>query len=401
MMKRCFISAVLLAGSTAASAQSPEVWQNLRSRYSVVWPRVDEGTIMVNRGGEWVPDPGSRKNGRYGYVDTLGRELVPPSYDYGRPFCNGIAIVGKSGKQGAIDRTGRVVVPIEWDELGDFACGVCVAQNEVGGIPHFSLVDTTGRVMPLEYDFCAEKFSSGLALAGLGEYEDPAPPPPGIVRKNPKKEFVGKYGFIAPDGRLAIPVQYDDAHDFDDFGLARVGIQGKYYVKWGFIDATGRTAVPCSYYSAADFQKGRAMVCKVVNGGDLAFGYIDSRGQEVIPCQYDEATSFEFSNAWVGRRRNGEMAYTLIDRSGKPVLGYEVYGLQDGGKLGQAVAARPDSSGMLRFGILSNSGRILLPFEYDAITIFSDLDPVTGESLERAIATKDGLEYSFDISARK
>ena len=250
--------------------------------------------------------------------------------------------------------------------------------------------------MPLKYDFCATEFSCGLALVGLGEYEDPEPPPPGIVRTK-KKKFVGKYGFITPDGQLQIPIQYDDARDFEDDGLAQVGIQSQYYVKWGFIDTAGQPVIPCIYYSVDGFRKGRALVGKINSGGNLVFGYIDSQGHEAIPCQYDDATSFDYVNAWVGRNRNGEMAYMLIDRNGKPVLEYEVYRLQEGGK-GQVVAARPDSSGVLRFGILANSGRILLPFEYDAITIFSDLDPDTGEILERAIAMKDGWEYSLDIS---
>lgn len=401
MMKRCFILAILFASSVSASAQSPEVWRKLHSRYDAVWTQTDDGIILVNRGGVWVTNPGVGKNGRYGYVDTLGREIVPPSYDNGNRFHNGFAVVGKSGKYGAIDRKGRIVVPVEWDDLGDFVCGVFVAQTDAGNAPRFSLVDTTGHVTPLEYDFCATEFSCGLAPAGFGEYEAPEPPPPGIVRTNPKKKFVGKYGFVTTGGRLRIPVQYDEARDFEDDGVAQVGIQGKYYVKWDFIDTTGRVVVPCSYYSVNGFRKDRALVSKVVAGGNLAFGYIDRKGQEVIPCQYDEATSFEYTNTWVGRDKDGEMAYTLINCNGIPVLEYEVYRLQDGGKYGHAVAARPDPSGLLRFGILNNAGRILVPFEYDIITIFSDLDPNTGETLVRAIAMKDGCEYRLDISVRR
>ena len=96
-MKRCFILAILFASSVSASAQSPEVWRKLHSRYDAVWTQTDDGIILVNRGGVWVTNPGVGKNGRYGYVDTLGREIVPPSYDNGNRFHNGFAVVGKSG----------------------------------------------------------------------------------------------------------------------------------------------------------------------------------------------------------------------------------------------------------------------------------------------------------------
>ena len=400
-MKRCMILTLLLACGVPASAQSPEVWRKLRSRYDVVYPYVDDGTIMVNRGGQRIAI-GVGPNGRYGYVDTLGQVLIPPTYDYATRFHNGFAVVGNAGAQGAIDRTGRVVVPCEWLRLGRFEAGVFVGEREVGGVPRLSLVDTAGRATPLDCDFCAREFSCGYARVGVGSYAvGDTPLPAGMnagMKKMQSKKFSGKYGYIAPDGRVVIPVQFDDALDFDEDGLARVGMQGKYYVKWGFIDRSGRTVIPCSYYSADVFRRGRALVGKVVAGGKLAFGYIDREGREVIPCQYDEATAFKHPNTWVGRNRDGEMAYSLIDRQGNSVLEYEVYRLQDGGKYGHAVAARPDASGVLRFGIIGISGKILVPFEYDMITIFTDLDPETGQPQARALAVQNGVEYPVTLS---
>ena len=92
----------------------------------------------------------------------------------------------------------------------------------------------------LVYDYCSE-FSNGLARVGVGAYvekENVA----GITLRD-AYEFCGKFGYIAPDGGIVIPVQFDDARDFAQDGLAPVGIQGKYYVKWGVhrqVGATGR-----------------------------------------------------------------------------------------------------------------------------------------------------------------
>lgn len=401
MIKRCFISVLLLACGVSAAAQSPEVWRKLRSRYDVVYPYVDDGTIMVNRGGQRVAIPGA-PNGKYGYVDTLGRVLIPPIYDHATRFHNGFAVVAKSGLQGAVDRTGRPIVPCEWQHLGRFEAGVFIGRQEVDGRARFSLVDTAGRAIPLDCDFCVSEFSNGYAVAGVGGYAaDDTPSQAGLIPTRPVEKFIGKYGYVAPDGRMAIPAQFDEARDFDDDGLARVGMRGTYYVKWGFIDRAGRTVIPCNYYSVDLFYRDRALVSKVVAGSKLAFGYIDRRGREVIPCRYDEATAFKHPHTWVGRDRNGEMAYSLIDRNGNPVLEYEVRCLQDGGEFGHAVAAYPDASGVLRFGIVGISGRILVPFEYDTITIFTDLDPETGQRQARALAVKGETEYTITLSLRQ
>lgn len=81
-------------------------------------------------------------------------------------------------------------------------------------------------------------------------------------------------------------------------------------------------------------------------------------------------------------------------------LPYSVYNLQDGGKFGQAAAAVPDEKGKLCFEILGINGRVLLPFEYDRITIFSDMDNETNTWKERTMAEKGGENFSFDISKR-
>ena len=213
-------------------------------------------------------------------------------------------------------------------------------------------------------------------------------------------EFRGKFGYIAPDGRIVIPVQFDDARDFAQDGLAPVGIQGKYYVKWGFIDKSGRQVVPCNFYSAEEFLGDRAVVSKVVAGGKLAYGYIDRSGKEVIPCQFDMASGFRFANTWVGMEQDGEYTYTLIGPNGETVLPFRVGDLQDGGKYGHAAASISDAAGRKRFGIVANNGKVILPFEYDHIAIFSEWDAANNRWQESAMGTKDGQNFSFDISRR-
>lgn len=386
-----------------AAAQSPAVMKRLTRRYDVVYPYQNDGMILVNKGGRRISVP-QQDNGKYGYVDTLGREVVPLKYDAAQQFRNGRAVVGirKNGalKYGQIDRTGALTLPVEWDDLGSLNDGVTVAMRKAAdGTWTHSLIDTLGGIVPLEYALC-EDFKNGLAVVGVGRLEIKQVRVPGLKAAE-SIEFKGKYGYITPDGKLAVPTIYDKARPFGEDGLAPVGRQGKYYVKWGFIDTEGREVIPCNYYSVDYFEQGLAMVSRVVTGGKVAYGYIDRSGEEVIPCRYDEATRFKFRNTWVGTMQNGRMHYTLIDAKGNAVLPYPVYNLQDGGKYGQAVAAVPDDMGRLRYGIIGFSGKIVLPFDYDEITIFTDLDPVTLQHHERAIATRDGRQLSFDISKKR
>lgn len=369
-----------------ASAQSETVLRKLHQRFDKV-SQFEEGMAAVER------------NGRAGYVDTTGRLVVGLDYDKARKFSNGRAVVCKGDKQAMIDRTGRLLTQFSWDHIGNVEDGVAVAYNKVGQERHYALIDTLGSVTPLEYAFCGD-FRNGYAVAGVGKQTIETVHEEGF---KPREEvtFEGKYGFITPDGRWAIPAQFDEAKKFGDEGLAPVGIEGKYYMKWGFVDKQGKEVIPCTYYTVSGFERGLSAVGKVVGPDKLAFGYIDSTGREVIPCRYDEATSFEFENTWVGELKGDEMWYTLIDTQGNPVMPQPVLALQDGGKYGQAVCAIRDGDGRLRFGLVSNRGRMILPFAYDEITIFSEWDSVGQRWKEAGFAVKDGKSLSFDLTKRK
>lgn len=158
--------------------------------------------------------------------------------------------------------------------------------------------------------------------------------------------------------------------------------------------------MPCNFYSAEEFLGDRAVVSKVVTGGKLAYGYIDRSGKEVIPCQFDMASGFRFANTWVGMEQDGEYTYTLIGPNGETVLPFRVGDLQDGGKYGHAAASISDATGRKRFGIVANNGKVILPFEYDHIAIFSEWDAANNRWQESAMGTKDGQNFSFDISRR-
>ena len=53
-----------------------------------------------------------RLNGKYGYIDANGNEMVKPMYEDATSFhCNKLAAVVLNGKVGFIDETGKEIIP--------------------------------------------------------------------------------------------------------------------------------------------------------------------------------------------------------------------------------------------------------------------------------------------------
>jgi hypothetical protein len=102
-------------------------------------------------------------NGKYGFVDRTGKEIIPCIYDEIGSFSEGLAPVNLNGKWGYIDRTGKVIIPYKYDEIGSFSEGH--APVNLNG--KWGYIDKTGKVViPCKYDR-AEYFSKGRALVIL------------------------------------------------------------------------------------------------------------------------------------------------------------------------------------------------------------------------------------------
>ena len=93
--------------------------------------------------------------------------------------------------------------------------------------------------------------------------------------------FTGKYGYITPDGKPAIPAQSSTRgreNSAMTVLLPSAVMQGKYYVKSGFADRAGRIAIPATDYSVNAFERrARRGAGRFVAGGKLAYGCVRSR----------------------------------------------------------------------------------------------------------------------------
>ncbi|MCX7766465.1 MAG: WG repeat-containing protein [Candidatus Sumerlaeia bacterium] len=135
---------------------------------------------------------GVKINKKFGYIDTSGKFVIKPQYEWGGKFSDDIAVVeittmfGLICKCGYIDRSGRMVIEPKFD--------------------------------------CARNFSEDLAPVGVTD----------IFHLTEKK-----IGYINKAGEYVIKPQFSRVSDFCD-GVAKFEMDrwGNYI--WGYIDKTGK-----------------------------------------------------------------------------------------------------------------------------------------------------------------
>lgn len=215
-----------------------------------------------------------------GYINKEGEEVVPCQYDYVDIFRDGLATVRKDGKYGCVDTTGKEVIPCQYDE--DFMFSEGLAAISEGG--KWGYINGKGRkVITCRYD-SAGFFHEGLAAI----------------------EINGKYGYLNKKGDRVIACKYDEVRSFDE-GLACVRSGRKY----GYINKRGESVVPCQYDGLDYFSEGLARAEK-----DGRYGYVNKKGSEVISCQYEYAGTFH--DGWAIVVKDGK--YGCINKRGEEVI---------------------------------------------------------------------------------
>ena len=175
------------------------------------------------------------KNDKYGFIDTKGKVVIEPKYEWTSSFSDALAIVSVEGLYGAVDKQGKTVIPFEYQALANF------------------------------YD--------GFATA--------ARPP-----KDPE-DYESKYGLINKQNEVVIPFMYESMGNLSE-SLIAVKKDGK----WGYVDTINKSIIPINlaYETANDFSDGLAAVFSYEENSDnLKYGYIDKTGKLVIPMQFIKA----------------------------------------------------------------------------------------------------------------
>lgn len=251
--------------------------------------RFSEGlaAFMERKGWGATPSKSNAPFGhRRGYLDQVGRIVIPARFAYAAPFSEGLAAVASDGQCWVAD-WGGWHYPAPSAAVQFTSCGPEAAASVVQPCRH-GYIDRTGRLhIPERYEL-AQDFSQERAAVRLG----------------------GKWGFIDRSGTDVTAFRFDEVKPFSENRAAvRVG------TKWGYIDRSGSNVIDTQFDDALTFTSGLAAAKK-----GPYYSFINALGAEVIHGPYIHATQFVKGLAHV---QIGETKWAWIDRTGKAVFTYD------------------------------------------------------------------------------
>lgn len=237
-----------------------------------------EGRAGVKAGNVWF------------LINKEGKNISSTLYEDMRPFSEGFAAVRKNGRWGYIRADGSVLVSPRFTDAGDFSEGYAVAEYNT----RFQIIDKNGKITDTdqEYDFVGN-FKEGFAVTlkkghfgfitpdGKTFFDNIFPKVPDLESY---PEFstgiaavpiAGRWGFVDLNGK-EMGRNFDKCRNFrGELAPVRQGLL------WGYMNRKGRIAIPLQYDDAQEMYLGVAVVKK----GDY-YGLIDEKGQTVSPFKW-------------------------------------------------------------------------------------------------------------------
>lgn len=141
---------------------------------------------VIDFDGNWIIEPGNfsridggedffavqkYSDGKFGYISFDGEYVIPPTFDFAKGFCEGLAFANKGEYMGYIDKTGEFVKIFDGDSVMSMSDGVALIEKhnyvESGGTKtSFQAYDADFNLLFETDDYSyIERFSGGAAAA--------------------------------------------------------------------------------------------------------------------------------------------------------------------------------------------------------------------------------------------
>ena len=267
-----------------------------------------------------------QKDGKWGFIDKTGNQIIPCLYDSVCGFHEGLAAVQLNNKWGAVNNVGELIIPYSYNDPLWFDEGLAAVR--INGKDGY--INTKGELqIPCIYDN-ATRFKEGYASVELN----------------------GKLGYIDRTGKMIIPCMYDisefiDAHDVSH-GYFPIYLDGK----WGMLDKQGHMIIPCKYDQLIPVEdNGECIV--ILNDKE---GYINIKNEYILPLIYDRI--WKFSDGIAPVKLNGKCIY--IDKQGTQVIPYSY---EDNYHFKNGVARVKLND---KYGYIDLNGNQIIPCAYDS-----------------------------------
>ena len=167
-----------------------------------------------------------------------------------------------------------------------------------------------------------------IVVSPIYDYAEP------FYRDRAQVKLNGKYGFLAPDGRVVVDLIWDDCHrSFLWGGLCPVR-QGPL---WGYIDQNGTMIVEPTFETADRFERTKEVTYGVKGSSaalvkkDGKYGFLDDKGQYIFDPNLDDARRF-WSKGYAPVKING--LWGFIDRYGEFAVTLQFEDVEDKGYFG-------------------------------------------------------------------
>ncbi len=294
----------------------------------------------------------------FGVIDTEGKYIVEPKYDWIRSFHNGYAQFSINDNFGFLDTQGQVAIALEYVDAGEFSEGlaaVAIENEEENRL--WGYINESGQ-MVIEPQFTsAEPFNEGLAAVSLP-----------YIQKKETDSAIGCFpggippggeiwGFIDKTGKMVIEPKYYQVWSFSQ-GLAAVGEsisdEGRSY----YLTHDGNVAFPESFANAYPFFEGFARIENL--SGKYCF--IDQEGRRIGDYVYDDARNF--SEHFAAVKINGK--YGFIAEDGTWTIKPQFDGAGD---FHNGLA--PAQAGEL-WGYIASNGNWVIHPQYSFASVFSE-----------------------------
>lgn len=236
----------------AGDFQSGHTWVRIGEQYGLIdtlgklkTPLAYE-KLTGGQGGEYI----FRQQNRYGLLNSSGKIILPAQYENLKAFSpEGLAAAKQNNQWGYLNRAAKWVIAPSFLEAASFQEGRAVVRLANGKL---TLIDSKGH-SPIPNNQYAQ-----IWYAQEGRW---------IVEKDQQ------YGAIDSDGRLVIPMRYDELQTASEGFMAyRLGD------KWGHLASEdGAILTPAAYALVWPFRNG---VARVV--GSNGYTLVDRSGRQVF-----------------------------------------------------------------------------------------------------------------------
>jgi len=341
--------------------------------------------------GEYVSLVCVHKDGKYGFLDDSGQEVIPCKFDNPSSFSEGRVALKQGKNWSYYDASGKKVLDLRsrFAYCGEFHDGVAfVSEKPIKKTSYpnkpfwrhvseeLQYIDRVGKVI-FKVD---NEWRISSAHLGRDGFSD------GLLKVRKEREpdsFEVLYGYLNKSGKLTLPFKYRAENNVSaafSEGMADMGMREylpnrkEPVVRYGYIDKMGDWSIPPKYSLIYPFKYGVAMVSDTVPNSKYFTRYfmidkednlIFPEGVETYPRKVRDSllAVFKVERTESGGAKSSTQRSAIAKVDGSMITDYRFVELHPGKVSGDLWrASLPEDSKTI--GYVDDKGEVVIPYQY-------------------------------------